>query len=134
MSPVYLPSLALNLFYCLLYRVFLCIGTDLMDLHINGRPVSCREVGSAMSSSWGKYLFTSWCIMVRQPLLTISCHVACPPCIRHAMAVEVAVCVCSTDHTRGVSCSTGICFDDVFIMCTYLMTTICPFYMIYHMH
>jgi len=34
-------------------------GTDLVDLNINGRAVTCREVGSSMSSSWGKYLFSS---------------------------------------------------------------------------
>jgi hypothetical protein len=42
-------------------------GSDMVELHVtsSGRSISCREVGSSMSSSWGKYLFTSSYIMVR---------------------------------------------------------------------
>lgn len=31
-------------------------GTEIIDLEINGNPFICREVGSAMSSSWGKFI------------------------------------------------------------------------------
>jgi hypothetical protein len=49
-------------------------GSDIIDLSINGKPVSCREVGSAMSSSWGKYLFASSYILVLIWAWNTACH------------------------------------------------------------
>lgn len=50
-------------------------GSDLVDLHVNGECLSLREVGSAMSSSWNKYIFTSQYILVRFSILSQYLHV-----------------------------------------------------------
>jgi GTPase SAR1 family protein len=40
------------------------VGSDIINLKINGRAVILREVGSAMASRWDKYLPDCDCLMV----------------------------------------------------------------------
>jgi hypothetical protein len=40
------------------------VGSDMIEIRVNGKPVTIREVGSAMSSRWGKYLPDCDCLMV----------------------------------------------------------------------
>lgn len=40
------------------------VGSDIINLNVNGRRVILREVGSAMASRWDKYLPECDCLMV----------------------------------------------------------------------
>jgi hypothetical protein len=53
------------------------VGSDMIEIRVNGKPVTIREVGSAMASRWGKYLPDCDCLMVNllpfQKLLFPNC-------------------------------------------------------------